>query len=257
MGVVLPSSAVRDTPLTILVADDEPLVRRTLNVLLTSVGFRVREAGGGPEALLLMEQDRPSLVISDINMPGNDDMSFVRTIAKRYPGLPVVLLTAYPTVDTAVESVNLSVAAYLVKPPDAEKVLSVVRTVIGQYEAREAVQRSLARLGDWQRDLQQLETLMAHPRSASDANSSGAFLELTLRHLMSSLIDLQEVVGVLASAPAGAESVRSLELSKAVQETITVLERTKRVFKSKDLGELRAKLEGVMSAISASGQNPR
>ncbi len=237
--------------MTILVADDEPLVRRSLRLLLTSVGFRVREAGGGPEALLLMEEEKPSLVISDINMPGNDDLQFVRTVAKRFPGLPVILLTAYPTVETAVESVNLSIAAYLVKPPDAEKVLSVVRSVVGQYEAREAVQRSLERLGDWKRDLQQLETVMNNPRSASDANSSGAFLELTLRHLMSSLIDLRELVGVLANAPAGAESVRSLELSKAVQETIEVLERTKRVFKSKDLGELRAKLEGVMSAISA------
>lgn len=238
--------------LTILVADDEPLVRRSLNLLLSSVGFKVREAGGGPEALTMMEQEQPSLVISDINMPGNDDLLFVRTVAKKYPGLPVILLTAYPTVETAVESVNLSVAAYLVKPPDAAKVLSVVRSVIGQYEAREAVHRSLERLGDWKRDLQQLETVMNNPRAASDANSSGAFLELTLRHLMSSLVDMREVVGVLASAPAGAENVRSLELSKAVQETIEVLERTKRVFKSKDLGELRAKLEGVMSAISAS-----
>jgi YesN/AraC family two-component response regulator len=236
--------------LTILVADDEPLVRRSLNLLLTSAGFRVREAGGGPEALTLMASERPSLVISDINMPGNSDLAFVRTVAERFPGLPIILLTAYPTVETAVESVNLSVAAYLVKPPDAEKVLSVVRTVIGQYEAREAVQRSLARLGDWKRDLQQLETVMNNVRSATDSNSSGAFLELTLRHMMSSLLDLREVVGVLATAPAGAESVRSLELSKAVQETIEVLERTKRVFKSKDLGELRQKLEVVMSTLA-------
>src|SRR5690606_23910330 len=138
--------------LTILVADDEPFVRRSLSLLLMSVGFRIREAGSGPEALRLMEEERPSLVISDINMPGNDDLQFVRTVAKLYPGLPVILLTAYPTVETAMESVNhLSVAAYLVKPPDATKVLSVVRSVIGQYEAREAVHRSLQRLGDWKR----------------------------------------------------------------------------------------------------------
>jgi YesN/AraC family two-component response regulator len=237
--------------LTILVADDEPLVRRSLNMLLTSAGFRVREAGDAREALAAIEEERPSLVISDINMPGNDDLAFVRTVVTRYSGLPVVLLTAYPTVDTAVASVNLPVAAYLVKPPDAEKVLSVVRTVIGQYEAREAVRRSLSRLGDWRRDLQQLETVMDHARSASEANASGAFLELTLRHLMSSLVDLREVVSVLATSPTGAESVRSLELSKAVEETIEVLERTKRVFKSKDLGELRQKLEQVIAAVRA------
>jgi YesN/AraC family two-component response regulator len=237
--------------LTILVADDEPLVRRSLNLLLTGAGFTVHEAGGGAEALMLMATERPSLIISDINMPGNHDLGFVRTVAERFPGLPIVLLTAYPTVETAVASVNLSVAAYLVKPPDAEQVLAVVRGVAGQYEAREAVQRSLARLGDWSRDLQQLEKVMNNVRSASETNSSGAFLELTLRHMMSSLVDLREVVAVLANAPAGAESVRTLELSKAVQETIEVLERTKRVFKSKDLGELRHKLELVMSSMAS------
>ena len=174
----------------------------------------------------------------------------MRTVAEKHRGLPVVLLTAFPTVETAVESVNLSVAAYLVKPPDASKVLSVVRSAIGQYEARSAVQRSIARLGDWTHDLKQLEQLMSNVRAAADANSSGAFLELTLRHLMSSLLDLREVVGVIASTPAGADSVRSLELSRALQETIEVLEKTKRVFKSKDLGELRQRLEAVLTAVS-------
>jgi YesN/AraC family two-component response regulator len=189
-------------------------------------------------------------VISDIHMPGNDDLDFVRNVAASYPGLPVILLTAFPTVETAVASVNLSVAAYLVKPPDATKVLAAVRGAIGQYEAREAVQKSLSRLGEWTHDLQRLEQLMTNVRAASDANSSGAYLELTLRHMTSSLFDLREIVGVLASAPAGSESVRTLELSKALQETIDVLERTKRSFKSKDLGELRQKLEAVLGAAS-------
>jgi DNA-binding response OmpR family regulator len=234
--------------LTILVADDEPLLRQSLRVLLSSVGFRVREAGGAPEALALMENDRPSLIISDINMPGNDDLAFVRAVAEKYPGLPVILLTAFPSVQTAIASVNLSVVGYLVKPPDANQLLAAVRTAIGQYEAREAVHRSLSRLGDWTRDLQRLENLLANPRSAADAKSTSAYLELTLRHLMTSLFDLQKVVSALASAPSGAQSVRSVELSSAVQETIDVLERTKRVFKSKDLGELRQKLEAVLSA---------
>src|SRR5258707_1104111 len=139
-------------PLMILVADDEPMIRLTLRALLTSAGFRVCEAGGAKEALAVMVGERPSLVISDIHMPGNDDLDFVRTVAVKYPGLPVILLTAFPTVETAVASVNLSVAAYLVKPPDATKVLAAVRGAVGQYEAREAVQKSLSRLGEWTHD---------------------------------------------------------------------------------------------------------
>lgn len=247
----MPSTPSVGESLRILVADDESLLRQTLRLLLTSAGFEVAEAATAAEALASMEQRRPSLVVSDINMPGNDDLTFVRKVAHQYPGLPVVLLTAFPSIETAVESVNLAVVAYLVKPPDAHKLLAVVRSAIGQFEAREAVQRSLARLGDWTRDLQRLELLMGNARAASDANSSGAFLELTLRHLMSSLGDLRQVVSVLAAAPSGAESIRSLEMSRALQETIEVLERTKRLFKSKDLGDLRQKLEAVLTAASA------
>jgi DNA-binding response OmpR family regulator len=237
--------------LTILVADDEPLLRQSLRVLLSSAGFRVREAGGAAEALALMGDDRPSLIISDINMPGNDDLAFVRAVAEKYPGLPVILLTAFPSVETAIASVNLSVVGYLVKPPDAGQLLAAVRAAIGQYEAREAVHRNLARLGDWTRDLQRLENLLASPRSAVEAKSTNAYLDLTLRHLVTALFDLQKVVTALAAAPAGAQSVRSMELSSAVQETIDVLEKTKRVFKSKDLGELRLKLETVLAAGGA------
>jgi YesN/AraC family two-component response regulator len=216
----------------------------------------VREAGGASEALTLMESDRPSLVISDINMPGNDDLGFVRDIGAKYPGLPVVLLTAFPSVQTAIASVNMSVVGYLVKPPDASQLLSIVRQSIGHYESRDAVQRSMVRLGDWKRDLQRLENLMEDPRAAGDAKASSAYLEITLRHIMTSLFDLQKVVSVLASAPSGMESMRSMELSNAVQETIDVLERTKRVFKSKDLGELRQKLEAVLAAAGGSQNQP-
>ncbi|MBE2215098.1 MAG: response regulator [Opitutaceae bacterium] len=234
----------------ILIADDEPLIRQVLRTLLASAGFRVREAASGEEALAICREDRPSLVISDINMPGNDDLAFVRGVAGMFPGLPVILLTAYPSVETAVESVNLSVVAYLVKPPDASKVLDAVRHAVGTYEARESVRRSLARLKSWTQDLEQIERLMAGVRSGTggDESAAGAYLEVTLRHLMSSVLEFRDVVSALAAAPAGAESVRALELSKAVHETVEVLEKTKRVFKSKDLGELRQKLEAVLAA---------
>lgn len=236
----------------ILVADDEPLIRQVLRTLLVTAGFRVREAASGEQALAVIKEDRPSLIISDINMPGNDNLAFVREVAAMFPGLPVILLTAYPSVETAVESVNLSVVAYLVKPPDAAKVLDAVRNAVGTYEARESVRRSLVRLKTWTNDLEQIERLMAGVRSGTggDESAAGAYLEVTLRHLMSSVLEFRDVVSALASAPAGAESVRSLELSKAVHETVEVLEKTKRLFKSKDLGELRQKLEAVLAAAA-------
>ncbi len=240
-------SLLNDT-LSILVADDEALVRASLGALLKNAGFDVVEADSGPEALRLIEARVPSLVISDINMPGNDDLEFVRAVVRKHPGLPIILLTAFPSVETAIASVNLSIVAYLVKPPDAKELLEAVASAIGHYEARTAIERSLSRLDEWSRDLDRLRQLTLNIRASTDANASGAFLEVSLRHLMSSLLDLQEVVSVLSSSPAGVDSMRSLDLSKALKETIDVLEKTKRVFKSKDLGDLRQKLEGVLAA---------
>lgn len=238
----------------ILVADDEPLVRRSLHILLTTAGFKVVEAANADEALARLEQGGVSLILSDINMPGNSDLAFVRAVAERFPGLPLILSTGYPTVETAVESVNLSVAAYLLKPLDAEKVLSTVRLSIGHFEARENVRRSLVRLNDWSRDLRRMETLMGNVRASQEANAPATFLELNLRHLMASLLDLQQVVSALAQTPSGKENVRSGEMARALEETVEVLERTKRAFKSKDLRDLREKLEAVLA--SADGGSP-
>ncbi|MGH8018450.1 MAG: response regulator [Opitutaceae bacterium] len=234
--------------LSILVADDEALVRTSLRALLNNAGFDVVEAASGPEALRAIEARVPSLIISDINMPGNDDLEFVRAVAQKHPGLPIILLTAFPSVETAVASVNLSIAAYFVKPPNAQELLDAVSSAIGHFEARTAIERSLSRLDEWSHDLERLRQLTLNIRASADANASGAFLEVSLRHVMGSLLDLQEVVSVLSSAPAGADSMRSLELSKALQETVEVLEKTKRAFKSKDLGDLRQKLEAVLAA---------
>ena len=134
---------------------------------------------------------------------------------------------------------------------DAEELVRLRRRVLADGQRAFVNERSLSRLGEWGSDLERLKRLTLHIRAATDANASGAFLEVSLRHLMGSLLDLQEVVAVLSSAPAGAESMRSLELSKALKETVEVLEKTKRTFKSKDLGDLRQKLESVLAVTKS------
>lgn len=221
--------------LKILIADDEPLVRATCGALLRAAGFEPLEAESSEQALQRLAEQPVSLVISDIQMPGNEDLAFLRELGRRHPGLPVILLTAHPTLDTAVQSFGLA-AAYLIKPPDAERLLSTIQQSLGQYEARRAVEQSLARLKTWTRDLEKLNALV----------SAQAFIDLSVHNLAGSLHDLSELVSVLAASPGGANNLRSFELEKAVRETVSVLEATRRNFKSKELGELRQRLESLL-----------
>ncbi|PTY02447.1 hypothetical protein DB347_23880 [Opitutaceae bacterium EW11] len=232
--------------LKILVVDDEPMIRNTCGSLLRAAGFEPVEGESAEQGLQQLEAGDISLVISDIQMPGNENLRFLRDINRLYPGLPVILLTAFPTLDTAIQSFSLA-TAYLVKPPEAEQLLLTIQQSLGQYEARKAVEHSLSRLKEWMRDLEKLTSLLSGQRNATDIPAAHAFIELSLQNLTSSLHDVGEVVAVLAASPGGVSNLRSFELEKAVRETISVLEATKRTFKSKELGQLRERLETLLS----------
>jgi len=79
----------------ILVVDDEPAVRAMIVRAITELGYRVREAGGGEEALRLIEEERPELVILDYVMPDLDGAEVARRIAALDPDLPVVFSTGH------------------------------------------------------------------------------------------------------------------------------------------------------------------
>lgn len=86
---------------------------------------------------------------------------------------------------------------------------------------------------------------MEHPRNASHNQAVGSFLDLSLRRMMASISDVREIVEVLALSPGGAAGMRTHELEHALKDAVGVLERTKRDFKSKELAELRQRLEAV------------
>ena len=101
----------------ILLADDEETFRRSTARLFEQEGYRCDCAVDSDEAgrLLTKEHD---VLISDIRMPGNMQFEFLRDVRSRFPMLPIVLVTGYPSVQTAVESLRLSFTDYLLKPVD-------------------------------------------------------------------------------------------------------------------------------------------
>ncbi len=110
----------------ILVVDDELIVRESLRDWLTEDGFEVEMAESGPEALEKMARQVYNLMLLDIKMPGMDGVEVLKRSKELRPELPVVMMTAYATVETAVEAMKIGALDYLMKPFDPETLAPLV-----------------------------------------------------------------------------------------------------------------------------------
>ncbi|MCC6527702.1 MAG: sigma-54-dependent Fis family transcriptional regulator [Polyangiaceae bacterium] len=100
----------------VLVVDDERISRQTTVVQLTEAGYQAEAASGSEEALARLEAARWDLVLSDLRMPGADGLGLLAEIRARFPAVEVILMTAYGTVETAVQAMQHGAADYLTKP---------------------------------------------------------------------------------------------------------------------------------------------
>ena len=124
----------------ILVVDDELIVRDSIKEWLADEGFHVDMAGSGAEALEKLAANEYSLMLLDVKMPGMDGVEVLKRGKEIRPGLNVVMMTAYATVETAVEAMKIGAMDYLMKPFDPE---ALVAAVVQMY-------RNFARIGERQ-----------------------------------------------------------------------------------------------------------
>jgi two-component system, NtrC family, response regulator AtoC len=114
----------------ILVVDDEANLRRVLSAQLSREGYEVHTAEDGAAGLEFLRQHHIDLVITDLRMPRLGGMDLLREALKADPSLPVVILTAHGTVDTAVEALKLGAFDYISKPFDQDDVRLVVHKAL-------------------------------------------------------------------------------------------------------------------------------
>ncbi len=125
----------------ILVADDDQVARELLAEALSREGYRVRVAAAGQECLRMAEAEVFDLALIDLRMPGLDGLAVLKGLGPIQPDLPVVILTAFASIETAIEAVNAGACDYLSKPFRMEEIKVVVRrTLESRRLARENLQ---------------------------------------------------------------------------------------------------------------------
>lgn len=119
---------------TVLVIDDEDIVRTSCVRALSPEGFEVSVARNGAEGLKLLEQKQHDLVLTDLKMPDIDGIEVLRIIKEQWPAVEVIIITGYQTVDTAVKSIKLGAFDYIEKPFTPDALVTAVTKVFRSKE---------------------------------------------------------------------------------------------------------------------------
>ncbi len=126
----------RTTPPTVLVVDDESGILQTLEILLRAEGFAPHVAQGGKAALERIPQLSPDIVLSDVRMPGVGGVEVLAAARAHDPDVPVILMTAQATLQTAMQAVNSGAFYYIQKPFRNDELVAILRRAAEHRQLR-------------------------------------------------------------------------------------------------------------------------
>jgi two-component system response regulator AtoC len=122
----------------VLIVDDEPNLRKILSAQLSRDGYDVMTAEDGEQGLAMLKEHHIDLVITDLKMPKVDGMTLLRRALEEEPELPIILITAHGTIDTAVEALKSGAFDFVTKPFDKDEVRQIVGKALKTRELRGA-----------------------------------------------------------------------------------------------------------------------
>jgi DNA-binding NtrC family response regulator len=130
----------------ILIVDDEASMCEFLTMVLSKEGYRVKAVMSGREALLVLEEDTFQLMITDLRMPEMSGLDLVREVRRRHADVGVVVITAFASLDSAVEALRLGAADYVTKPFQVGEIKAVVEKCLDNLTVRREHRKLKAKL---------------------------------------------------------------------------------------------------------------
>jgi len=174
----------------VLLVDDEQSFLEPTAEMLRRYGHRCQVAADADAAAECLEKESFDVVLSDVRMPGNQQLEFVRRLCAEEAGPAVIVVTGFPSVETAVSSIDLRVFGYLVKPIDFDELLAKVEAAIQQVRIRRDVTALEERLARIHHDVRSVAEVMKTPQPRIDRGSLQRLLDGTSRALLAGLRDL-------------------------------------------------------------------
>ena len=114
----------------ILVVDDEKIILDSCKKVLTEEGFNVLFATSADSALKTLETQMPAALLIDVKMPEQDGISLLEELKERYPFIPIVIMSGYPTHETISESIKKGATRFIAKPFTPDELIEVIHEVI-------------------------------------------------------------------------------------------------------------------------------
>jgi len=179
----------------VLIVDDEPNARKVLSAILSEEGYEVLQSGDVDTATELIYRQPVDAVITDVKMPGKDGMCFFDYMTKNYPDIPVIFLTAYGTIESAVSAMTSGAFHYFMKPPDYPALKSVLAKAVEHKGSQKGDEHPKKRSGHEQpaniigntREMAKLfetiESVKASPSNVLICGETGTGKELIARAL--------------------------------------------------------------------------
>lgn len=173
----------------VLVVDDERNIRLTISRSLEDLQLEVETAVNGEEALAKLEEKEYALILLDLKMPGMNGMEVLRLVEKNRPEIPIIIISAHGTIDSAVEAMKLGAVDFLQKPFAPQEIRDLVSKVLDRGKLKEETAddyRSYLELAKKNIGEQHFETAQNHiskaialqPDQAEAFNLLGALLEI-------------------------------------------------------------------------------
>lgn len=206
-------------PLNVLVADDEPKIRQILEQILTARECHVRLAQDGLDALAKFQEQPADLVITDIRMPKLNGIELLRELKHLDPLLNVVVITAYPSMEGAVEAMKIGACDFISKPFDIAK----IQAILYRCQQRVTLTRQLRHAGE---GLLKLEELNRRLSEVNDMKSQ--FLAALSHEINTPLCLMSEWLYLLSDEALGQ---LSQEQSHALDVLINAYQRLHRILR--------------------------
>src|SRR5579864_1324898 len=121
----------------ILIVEDEPKMRRLLELNLGEEGFTTHSAHDAETGLKILNREKIDLVLTDFQLPGMNGLDCLKAVKRADASIPIVMMTAYGTVESAVEAMKIGASDYVLKPFSLEEMVLVIRKELSTHQLRE------------------------------------------------------------------------------------------------------------------------